>query len=403
MKVLSLFTGAGGFDLGLEAAGFEVSGCVENDPDAIATVRRNRSTWPIIVPGDIHVHEADELLAFFRLEPGEVSVLAAGPPCQPFSKSGYWATGATQRLRDPRARTFSAVLDVVEFSLPEVVLIENVRGISLNKHNDVLDLIENRLNRINKRRQTAYRLQVLHLNAASYGVPQTRERTFLLAHREGGSLQLPKPTHAQNPDPLDETVRRFSTAWDAIGHLEDLASERLTLRGKWADLLPSIPEGQNYLWHTDRGGGTPLFGWRTRYWTFLLKLAKNRPSWTLQAAPGPSTGPFHWHNRLLSVEELCRLQTFPADYSISGSYSSARRQLGNAVPSAIGELFGLEIRRQLLSQTVRTDLSLIPSLREDTPPPEATADVPAKYLALRGVHAPHPGAGLGPGAVRTAT
>src|SRR3546814_15139025 len=65
---------------------------------------------------------------------------------------------------------------------------------------------------------------------------------------------------------------------------------RSAIKGKWADLLPSIPEGQNYLWHTERGGGIPLFGWRRRYWNFLLKLAKNKPSWTIQAQPGPATG-----------------------------------------------------------------------------------------------------------------
>ena len=89
----------------------------------------------------------------------------------------------------------------------------------------------------------------------------------------------------------------------------------LTVGGKWADLLPTIPEGQNYLWHTNRGGGSQLFGWRTRYWSFLLKLAKNLPSWTIQAHPGSSIGPFHWRNRKLSVPEMCRLQTFPTAWN----------------------------------------------------------------------------------------
>ena len=80
-------------------------------------------------------------------------------------------------------------------------------------------------------------------------------------------------------------------------------SELPAARGGWADLLPSIPEGQNYLWHTDRGGGRPLFGYRRRFWSFLLKLSKHRPSWTLSAQPGPSTGPFHWTNRPLAVRE----------------------------------------------------------------------------------------------------
>ena len=113
----------------------------------------------------------------------------------------------------------------------------------------------------------------------------------------------------------------------AVSEDEDLA-----VRGKWADLLPSIPEGSNYLHHTDRGEGMPLFGWRRRYWTFLLKLAKNRPSWTIQAQPGPAVGPFHWSNRRLSVRELSRLQTFPDDVNIVGGArigSEATRQRGS--------------------------------------------------------------------------
>ena len=107
----------------------------------------------------------------------------------------------------------------------------------------------------------------------------------------------------------------------------------------------------------------PLFGWRTKFWSFLLKLAKDRPSWTIQAEPGPATGPFHWKSRLLSIEELCRLQTFPRGYEIQGDRRSAQRQVGNAVPSAIAELLGLEIRRQFFGERVRRTLRLLPTRR----------------------------------------
>jgi DNA (cytosine-5)-methyltransferase 1 len=163
-------------------------------------------------------------------------------------------------------------------------------------------------------------------------------------------------------------------------------------------LLKSIPEGHNYLWHTPRGGGAHLFGWRTRYWSFLLKLSKNRPSWTIQAEPGPATGPFHWRSRLLSIEELARLQTFPDSYRIFGARASAHRQAGNAVPCAIGELLGLEIRRQFLGERVRKTLKLIPSHREDCPPPERARPIPKRYHKLRGAHPDHPGSGRGPAA-----
>jgi DNA (cytosine-5)-methyltransferase 1 len=162
--------------------------------------------------------------------------------------------------------------------------------------------------------------------------------------------------------------------------------------------LKSIPEGKNYLWHTPRGGGEPLFGWRTRYWSFLLKLSKRQPSWTIQAAPGPATGPFHWRNRLLSMEELARLQTFPHNYQVVGNRRSAHRQIGNAVPCALGELLGLAIQQQLLGERhVRRQLELTPGLREDCPRAHPRRAVPHAYLDLQGNHADHPGSGLGPG------
>jgi hypothetical protein len=86
-------------------------------------------------------------------------------------------------------------------------------------------------------------------------------------------------------------------------------AQSLKVGGKWGDLLRSIPEGENYLWHTDRGGGLPLFGWRTRYWSFLLKLAKRLPSWTIQAQPGSAIGPFHWDTPNTSSPDDARSQS----------------------------------------------------------------------------------------------
>jgi DNA (cytosine-5)-methyltransferase 1 len=188
--------------------------------------------------------------------------------------------------------------------------------------------------------------------------------------------------------------------------------EDLAVRGQYATLLPSIPEGRNYLWHTPEGierwsnnGRSPddaIFGWRTRYWSFLLKLAKNLPSWTISATPGPSTGPFHWRNRQLSVRELCRLQTFPDNYEIRGSRREQIRQVGNAVPPVLGELLGLEIRRQLFQeQGVPRSLKLIPQLRDDCPEPEPLGEVPKAFHCRKAQHSPHPGEGRGPGAQPT--
>lgn len=394
-KVLSLFTGAGGLDIGLEEAGFEVAGSVEIDHDARKTLNLNSPHWPQSEKGDIHLYDPNQLLKSFSIKRGELALLSGGPPCQPFSKASYWAQGDSKRLLDPRSRTLQAYLDIVEAALPEVILLENVKGIGFRGKDEGLRLLEQGINKINSTYSTSYNVQFIHINAVDYGVPQSRERIFLIAHREGKGFIMPEPTHGVGKCP-------FSTAWDAIGEYNELYSNDLALRGKWKDLLPSIPEGKNYLWHTARGGGKPLFGWRTRYWSFLLKLAKCQPSWTIQAYPGPAIGPFHWNNRMLSVAELAALQTFPKNYQFHGSYISARAQIGNAVPCAIGEMLGLEIIRQFYGKDVRHFLNFIPSHQVVIPAPENVRPIHKKYKDLIGDYDDHPGPGLGPGVKRSA-
>ncbi len=397
LSSLSLFTGAGGIDIGLEHAGFHLRLCVEIDETAAQTVSRNRPGWSLAEPGDIHKLTPREALRQAGLRPRELVLLVGGPPCQPFSKAGYWVNGDSGRLKDSRSKTLNAYLDLVEYAQPRVLLLENVSGFAFSGKDEGLRLFKAGLEKINKRKRTAYKPQVLHINAADYGVPQLRERVFVIAERSGNEFRLPSPTHG----PCSSTGEPYRTAWDVIGDLDvDIWPLDLNATGTWADLLPSIPEGKNYLWHTRKGGGLPLFGWRTRYWSFLLKLAKNQPAWTIQAQPGPATGPFHWCSRKLSVRELCRLQTFPDEYEILGAYREAYRQIGNAVPPAIGEMLGLEIRRQFLGEQVRRRPSLVPERRADCPPVKRRPPVPRSYLHLQGEHADHPGTGAGPGAQR---
>jgi DNA (cytosine-5)-methyltransferase 1 len=290
------------------------------------------------------------------------------------------------------------------------MLLENVIGLNATRKRvtqryEGLDVLRAGLKQINKRHGTHYEPIPLVIDAADYGVPQHRHRVFVFAARDGSTLDLPIPTHG----PIAMTangraaVEQYLTAWDAIGDLDEAEfDESLRPLGKWAELLPSIPEGANYLHHTERGEGEPLFGWRRRYWSFLLKLAKDRPSWTLQAQAGSATGPFHWRSRRLSTREMARLQCFPDEWKLEGGATSGRRQLGNAVPPPIGQLLGLEIRRQVLGQSPRAKPSLIPTRRDDCLDPESVADVPKKYLALRHTQEPHPGPGLGPGAIARA-
>ena len=110
------------------------------------------------------------------------------------------------------------------------------------------------------------------------------------------------------------------------------------MRGRWSHLLPEVPPGDNYLHFTEeRGHPEPIFEWRSRYWSFLLKLDPHRPSPTIQARPGPNVGPFHWDNRRLRVPELRRLFTFPDDFVFVGKRASVQAQIGNSVPPLLAE------------------------------------------------------------------
>jgi DNA (cytosine-5)-methyltransferase 1 len=401
LKAISLFTGVGGLDFGFEAAGFQTAVALEMDSVACRTIRLNR-TWKII-EGDIAKIPSSSILAAGGLKERDADILIGGPPCQPFSKSGYWATGDASRLDDPRAQTLKHYLRVLRETLPRTFLLENVLGFSYLGKSEGLDFIRRGIARINSGAGTNYSIHVQALNAADFGVPQMRERVFVVGSREGLPFDFPTPTHGAK-NSASTSMLPFATAWDAIGDFaETPCGPDLTLRGKWADLLPSIPEGSNYLWHTSRGRGQPLFGWRTRYWNFLLKLAKDQPSWTIQAQPGPATGPFHWSNRRLSAKELSRLQTFPDDLIFPYGLGDAQRLIGNAVPSALAELVAREIKMQLLrGRTNRQQLTLLPAKREDVPPAERPSSVPRKYLTLLGEHAEHPGTGKGVGALRRA-
>jgi DNA (cytosine-5)-methyltransferase 1 len=393
LTAISLYTGVGGLDFGFEAADFHTAVAVELDAVACRTMRLNRPEWGV-VEGDIHQITSEEILKTAGLSPGEPDVLIGGPPCQPFSKSSYWVNGDALRLDDPRADTLSAYLRVLRDTRPKAFLLENVYGLAYKGKDEGLRHLLDGIAQINREMGTQYSVTWKMLNAAEHGVPQSRERVFLIGSREGKKFKFPAPTHGSldTTGPLSE-IDPFRTAWDAIG---DLAGKSIdsscSVGGKWGDLLPSIPEGQNYLWHTNRGGGQQLFGWRTRYWSFLLKLAKNQPSWTIQAQPGSAIGPFHWLNRKLTAQEMCRIQTFPDGLIFDCGRTDVQKMIGNAVPSLLAEVLAREIRRQLLDDSRKLGpLKLIPPKRDPVPAAEPTASVPRKYRSLVGEHADHPG------------
>jgi DNA (cytosine-5)-methyltransferase 1 len=228
-------------------------------------------------------------------------------------------------------------LRVLDEARPRAFLLENVYGLAYRNHNArwlrlLLDTFES----------LKYRVAWNVLLAADFGVPQRRQRVFIV-----GTLDckpaLPEPTHSGPHETRiwDETLPPHRTTLQAIGDIagrDDLAEPDEAVNGKYGHLLPAIPPGDNYLFYTrKRGHSKPLFEWRTRYWSFLLKLDPRQPAPTIQAQPGPYVGPFHWENRRLRLPEILRLQTFPEDWRIHGSRRSAQMQVGNAVPPLLAE------------------------------------------------------------------
>ena len=187
LNAISLYTGVGGLDFGFEAAGFRTAAAVEVNPIACRTIRRNRPDWNLI-EGDIHAISSEEILDVGGLHTGEADVLIGGPPCQPFSKSSYWVNGDALRLDDPRADTLTAYLRVLRETRPKAFLLENVYGLVYKSKDEGLRHLLEGISRINQEAGTDYQVRWKMLNAAHFGVPQTRERVFLIGSREGCPL-----------------------------------------------------------------------------------------------------------------------------------------------------------------------------------------------------------------------
>lgn len=384
LPCLSVFTGIGGLDLGLERAGFVAVGAIENAATERASLVINRPTVRHLEPHDVHELAHSLIPRDLGIAEGELALLAAGPPCQPFSKAAQWSRHGARGLADDRAFCLHGLMTLVERLRPHALLVENVPGF-VQGDSAALPFIEARLGEVNRQAGTQYRLSSRVLNAVDYGVPQRRRRAFVVALRNGTSFAWPRVTHRDRP------IR----AWDALRGVR-LANAPIA-RGRFAGLLASVPEGKNYLHFTERGEGPPLFGYRCRYWSFLLKLAKAQPAWTLPAHPGPATGPFHWESRPLAPEEMLRLQTFPGCWKVAGSYREQVRQVGNATPPLMAEVLGRSIAAQLFGVDFRDNpLTLAVARSAHVPPPTPAQSVAAAFMALAGRHAPHPGTGCGP-------
>jgi DNA (cytosine-5)-methyltransferase 1 len=269
---------------------------------------------------------------------------------------------------DPNASLLDEFVRVVKDSKPEAFILENVQGLTYGTHQVQFKRL------IDQFHELGYNPQAQVLNAAEYGVPQLRRRVFVVGRRDGEAFRFPVQTHggvSERVDSSDGVRLPFVTSRDAIGHLLPGCPEKGELvEGTYGELAAEVPPGQNYLWHTDRYGGQPVFKWRSRYWTFLLRLDPDRPATTLQAQPGPWVGPFHWENlpnadgefraRRLRVPEMLGLMTFPASFQLVGNRATIQKQLGNAVPVELGKV----VVRALMEQLGYLEQSRDPSLQQ---------------------------------------
>jgi len=345
---ISLFSGAGGLDLGVESAGFDVAAAVENDRDAAETMEKNfHGLANEVIRKDIREVTTESILRAAGLRGNaRPDLLIGGPPCVAFSKSGFWLDWK-RAGEDPKAGLLATYTRVLTEARPRAFLFENVYALTYKNavSRKWFDLL---LGEIQK---AGYQFEWRVMNSADFGVPQLRPRVFVVGTHKGETPPtFPVPSyggrwegrHTGDPSTRHVTVGQA---------LEGLVSEREpqeVIRGKWGHLLPEVPPGENYLHFTaKRGHPDPLFEWRSRYWNFLLKLDPSKPSPTIQAQPGPNVGPFHWENRRLRVPELKRLFTFPDDFQFVGSRLSVQRQIGNSVPPLLAESVAAELARTL--------------------------------------------------------
>jgi DNA (cytosine-5)-methyltransferase 1 len=329
---ISLFSGAGGLDLGVEAAGYRVTAAVEVDPDAADTMEKNFPglASPVIRRDILDVPTLEIIRAAGLRGREQPELLVGGPPCTPFSKSGFWLEWKRAGL-DPDASLLQAYTRVLTEARPRAFILENVYALTY-RNNASAPAFRRLLHEID---DAGYSCTWAVLNAADYGVPQLRPRLFIVgAPKAKPTPTLPAPTHGgrweRRATGGGELPHR--TAGEALAGLITSAEPGEVVRGKWGHLLPEIPPGDNYLHFTaKRGHGDPIFKWRSRYWSFLLKLDPGRPSPTIQAHPGPNVGPFHWDNRRLRVPELKRLFAFPDEFEFVGRRASVQAQIGNSV------------------------------------------------------------------------
>lgn len=324
MKAIDLFCGAGGFSEGFQKSGFEIVSAVDNWGDAVASYRRNRGVKNAILKDIRKITKHD-------LNPNreDVEVIVGGPPCQGFSLAGRRNRG------DPRNGLFRYFVKMVSEVEPKILVMENVKGLlSMKTERDepVIDAIEEEFD------DMGYKISYRILNAADYGVPQLRERVFIIAN----SLGIPNgnlfPIAGYGPN--SKRRRGYETVENAIMDLADVQDTKdawnhkpMKHTARVLERLRKIPLGGDLAKNQDY---LPRRLKRVGFASNCKRLDLHEPSVTI--VPGHYAFPLHpTLPRTLTVREIARLQTFDDKDVFCGNRISQGIQVGNAVPPLLAE------------------------------------------------------------------
>lgn len=333
---ISLFSGGGGLDIGSHYAGIPVVISTDIEKDCIETLKMNSIfNKTKLILGDLSEIKKEEFESILEGVEFNKKIVIGGAPCQPFSKAGYWVGHNSRKgIDDPRAKLVDEYLRVVQDIKPDGFVFENVESL-LHPTNKII--VEQFLNLIE---EEGFKYKIIRANAQDYGVPQKRKRLFIIGTKGTFKSDEPKKTHA----PVELAEKLKLKPYESVGKFiqefntdEYFEQYEVAKGGTYYEDLCEVPPGSNYKALTEWAGyPNPKFIADKRFWSFLLKLSPDLPSWTITAQPGPWVGPFHWDNRRLRVPEAAAIQTFPKGYKFYGSRRSVQKQIGNAVPPLMG-------------------------------------------------------------------
>lgn len=334
-RIVDLFSGAGGFQIGFERQGFNVVLSTDFDADCEKVHKINRPNVPFL---KLDIHDLGEnILDEYVGKDSNIDVLIGGPPCQGFSTIGKRISSDPEKryAEDPRNTLFREYIRILKYLQPKFFVMENVEGLLTRDKGRIFEDIKKTF------KETGYDFNYVILNAADYGVPQTRNRVFFYGNRVGVKMHPPVATYGET------TGKPYKTVGEAIGDLADKPNDSsinhvaLNHGEKNIKRYVLIPEGGRLPEEK-----LPPELYRKNFGSTFKRLHRDKPSLTM--VPGHNAFPIHpWLNRSLTVREAARIQTFPDDYIFAGPRQKQCMQVGNAVPPMLAEAWAKYLREEL--------------------------------------------------------